>query len=303
MAKYIIIKTRKAGVYFLAKKFILNADDFGMTKAINRAVLEGYQNGILKSISIVPNGEFFGDACEILSKLEGIDAGVHLNLTCGKALCGDIDRLCDENRCFNNSFLKLLVKAYNFKDAEFLPQVEREFRRQIETTLAKVKVSHIDSHSHIHAIPPIFDITCRLAKEYGIPQIRTHFEKPYLIPDIFRYFNKNFPKDLFRMLCLNFFSVINENTVHKYELTTNDYIIGILYRSNMDALAVSYGIKNLNYKNCIVECLIHPGRYDDGTIDNHFDEYMITRNKKLKERIESLGYSITGYSKKDEKEA
>lgn len=286
----------------MAKKFILNADDFGMSKAVNRAVFEGYQNGILKSISIVPNGQYFDEACGIISELGTIDVGVHLNLTVGKALCGDLDQLCNEDMSFNNNFLKLLIKAYRKNNSEFLEQIEREFRRQIEKVLSKTTVSHINSHSHIHAIPPIFDITCRLAKEYGITQVRTHFEKPYYIPDILRYLNKKFPKDLCRMLCLNFFSIINENTVHKYELTTNDYIIGILYRSNMDAVAVSYGLKKLNYENCTAECLIHPGRYDDGTIDNHFDEYMITRNKKLKERIEKLGYSITSYSKEDEKE-
>ena len=286
----------------MTKKFILNADDFGMSKAVNRAVLEGYENGILKSISIAANGSFFKEACEILPKLEGVDAGVHLNLTSGKALCGDLDRLCDENGNLNNSFFKLLIKAYNRKDEEFLRQAEREFRRQIETVMSKIKVSHIDSHSHIHAIPPLFELTCRLAKEYGIKQVRTHFEKPYFVPDIFRHLNGNHFKNLFRVLYLNFFSILNENTIQKYQLNTNDYMIGILYSSKMDAIAISYGLRPLNYENIIVECLIHPGRYDDGTIDNHFDEYMITRNKKLKGKIESLGYAITNYAEEDEKE-
>ena len=286
----------------MVKKFILNADDFGMTNAVNRAVLAGYQNGLLKSISIVPNGEFFDEACEILSELGNIDVGVHLNITSGQALCSDLSQLCDENRVFKNNFIKLLLKSYMSHNFEFLEQVEREFRRQIEKALNKTKISHIDSHSHIHAIPPIFDIVCRLAKEYDIPQVRTHYEKPYYMHDAFRYFNKNFPKDIFRMLSLNLFSLINENTVHKYQLKTNNYIIGILYRSSMDAPAVSYGLQSLNCNDCTVECMIHPGRNDDGAIDNRFDEYMITRNKKLKDKIESLGYVITSYSKDDEKE-
>ena len=44
------------------KKFILNADDFGMSPAYNRAVLEGYTSGILKSASLVANGEAFEEA-------------------------------------------------------------------------------------------------------------------------------------------------------------------------------------------------------------------------------------------------
>ena len=35
----------------VSKKFILNADDFGMSKAFNRAVLDGYHRGFLTSAS------------------------------------------------------------------------------------------------------------------------------------------------------------------------------------------------------------------------------------------------------------
>ena len=43
----------------MSKKFILNADDFGMSKAYNRAVLEGYNNGFLSSASLCANGKAF----------------------------------------------------------------------------------------------------------------------------------------------------------------------------------------------------------------------------------------------------
>ena len=46
------------------KKFILNADDFGMSEAFNTAILEGYQAGLLKSTSLVTNGEAYGQAIQ-----------------------------------------------------------------------------------------------------------------------------------------------------------------------------------------------------------------------------------------------
>ena len=67
----------------------------------------------------------------------------------------------------------------------------------------------------------------------------------------------------------------------------------------MDALAVSYGVMAVNRDNITVEALIHPKRYDDGTIDDHFTEYKITRNKKLKDKIEKLGFEITNYVEKE----
>ena len=49
------------------------------------------------------------------------------------------------------------------------------------------------------------------------------------------------------------------------------------------------------YDTVTVEALIHPSRYEDGTVNNHFDEFLLTKNKKLKEKLEKLGFEITNY--------
>ena len=51
------------------KKFILNADDFGMSKAYNRAVLEGYESGILKSTSLIVTAKLLKKPVKKLSLL------------------------------------------------------------------------------------------------------------------------------------------------------------------------------------------------------------------------------------------
>jgi len=284
----------------LAKKFILNADDFGLCKAINKAVLEGYQNGLLKSVSLVANGEGFEEAIStIIPQCPELGIGVHLNVMEGLSLCEDVPTLTNSEGKFNNSFFKLLIKAYNPKEKEFMPELEREFRLQIEKIMSKTKVTHIDSHLHIHSIPKIFDLVCRLAKEYGIKQVRTHFEKPYFVPNFQKYFSRTFLINILKSILFGFFTVFNDGTIHKYELKTNDYIIGMLYSSMMDALAISYGITAVNYKNVIVETIIHPSRYEDGTVNNRFDEFLLIKNKKLKKKLERLGFEITNYVEKE----
>lgn len=284
----------------MAKKFILNADDFGLSKSANRAILEAYQSGLLKSASLVANGEAFDDAItNIIPQCPGLGIGIHLNVIEGISLCDDLDQLSDIKGNFNNSYIKLLIKTYNPKETDFLNQLEREFRRQIEKIMSKTPVTHIDSHVHIHSIPKIFDMVCRLAQEYGIKQVRTQFEKPYIIPDFNKHFSLKYPINIIKTTLLSFFTVFNEATIHKYNLKTNDYLIGILYTSMMDSLTVSYGIMAIKYDNVTVEALIHPRRYDDGTVDNHFDEFLLTKNKKLKEKIEKLGFEITNYAEKD----
>ena len=161
----------------MSKKFILSADDFGMSKAFNKAVLEGYEFGILKSCSLCANGEAFDEAIsDVIPKCENLSVGVHLNIIEGKSLTNP-DMLTDKNGVFNQGYISIMLKSL---DKKFLNQVEKEFRAQIEKIQALTKVDHIDSHVHTHAIPNIFKLTVKLAKEYNIPCIRTQHEKPYL---------------------------------------------------------------------------------------------------------------------------
>lgn len=282
------------------KKFILNVDDFGISKSTNRAVLEAYEAGILKSVSLLPNGKAFDEAVNnILPSCPELGVGVHLNLTDGISQCLDIDSLIDDKGVFKNSYWKLLLKAYNPREKSFKEDVEREFRRQIEKVMSKTKVSHIDSHEHIHSIPPIFEIVCKLAQEYGIKQVRTHFEKFYFAPDLYKHLKLQYFINLFRTFTFGLFTLINEGKIKKYELETNDYIVGIIYGSLMDALVISFGVMAIKYDNSVVEAIIHPRRYEEGTIDKHFNEYLLAKNKKLKDKIERLGYEITNYVKKE----
>ena len=284
----------------MVKRFILNADDLGLCKAINKAVLEGYQNGLVKSVSLVANGEGFEEAISnIIPQCPELGVGIHLNVIEGLSLCQDIPSLVDSEGKFNNSFWKILVKAYNPKEKDFMTELEREFRLQIEKTMSKTPVSHIDSHHHIHSIPKIFDLVCRLAKEYGIKQVRTHFEKLYMVPDVKKHFRLRYVINFLKNIMYGFFTIFNDGIIHKYELKTNDYIIGLLYSTMMDALAVSYGIMPLKDKEVTVEAFIHPSRYEDGTINNRFDEFLLIRNKKLRAKLERLGFEITNYVEKE----
>ena len=189
----------------------------------------------------------------------------------------------------------LLLKSLNIKDKVFMEQLEKEFRAQIEEIMNVTEVTHIDSHVHTHSIPRIFELVCKLAQEYRIKQIRTQYEQPYIIPDVFRHLTLKYPINLIKVALLNFFTLINESNVQKYELNTNDYLIGVTYTSMMNSLAISYGLMAIKYDKFTAEALIHPCRYEDGTIDNHFVEFQITKNLKLKEKIENLGFEIVNY--------
>ena len=281
------------------KYFVLNADDFGKSEAHNRAVLEGYSAGILKSASLMATGDAFDEAVKnVIPACPELGVGVHLDIIEGKAILRDLDTLCDANGRFNNSFGQLLLKSMIPSNKEFMEQLEREFRAQIEAVMEKTPVTHIDSHVHTHSIPRIFNLVAKLAKEYGIKQIRTQYEKPYIIPDIYIHLTPKYPVNLIKVALLDFFTMINEATVERYGLCTNDYLLGVTYTSMMNSLAISCGLEAIKEDETTVEALIHPCRYEDGTIDNHFTEFQITKNQKLKDKIIELGFEITNYKER-----
>ena len=280
------------------KKFVLNADDFGMSSAYNTAITEGYQKGILKSASLVANGLAFDEAVQkVVPACPDLGVGVHLNIIEGKSLKPKLTQLTDAEGKFNNSYLSLMLKAFNPKNTEFMEQLETEFCAQIDKIRAAgIKITHIDSHVHTHAIPPIFKLVCKLAQEYEIPQIRTQYEHMYSVPDVMIYLNCTYPLNLIKIALLNTFTIANRPLVKKYGLHTNNYLIGVGFTSMMNSMTVAYGLAALQKKrNIVAEALIHPCRYEEGIIDNHFTEYRITQNEKLKSRIEEMGYEIGNY--------
>ena len=275
------------------KNFILNADDFGLSFENNQAVLEGYTNGFLTSTSLCANGEAYENAVhDILPDCPELGVAVHLNIMEGTSLT-DCPLLTDDNGRFNIGYAYLLL---NRKNKELLKQIENEFRAQIEKCLQDTQIDHLDSHVHTHAIPEIFEITCKLAKEYGIKYVRTQFEEFYFIPKFEKHLNIKYPQNLIKILLLQYFTKQNRKTVDKYELCTNDFILGVGYTGMMDTDAIEYGLQGLN-EDCTAEALIHPKKYKNSTRDSHTREFGITQDMRLKDTISRLGFQITNYKK------
>ena len=275
------------------KKFILNADDLAKSEFHNNAVLEGFKKGLLKSTSIMSNMPSFKDAIyRVVQPNPELGVGIHLNLIEGKALNQNLKTLCDNNGNFKNGYFSLLLKSNNKK---FLKEAEIEFRSQIELAQKYIQLTHIDSHVHIHSIPKIFELTAKLAKEYNIKQIRTQAEIPYFI---FREKNyKNYLINLAKVALLNYFTLKNKPIIKKYELTTNDYIIGVGYTGMMSSSAILEGLRKIKGEQT-VEALIHPAKYYDDTKNSHTKEFEITQDEMLKDLIENMGYTIDNYIEK-----
>ena len=186
----------------------------------------------------------------------------------------------------------MIIKSFN---KDFLNQVETEFRAQIEKAVAKTKISHLDSHVHTHAIPNIFKIVIKLAKEYNIPYIRTQFEKPYIVPNLKKHLNTKYPPNILKIILLNTFTLINKKQIENSGIKTNDYLIGVGYTGLMDEKTIEYGLKALK-GNFVAEALIHPCKYEEEISDSHAAEFGATQSTVLKKAIENMNIEITSYS-------
>jgi hypothetical protein len=260
----------------MKKILILNADDLGISRSRNQAILDGYNNGFLRSASLMTNGDYFDEAIDVIKNCPDLGVGIHLNIVEGKAL--NVNRnLTNGEGYFNNGFLGIALKS---KREDFLKAVETEFRDQIESGLRFTTIDRLDSHVHVHAIPPIFRIAVKLANEYNIPFIRTQREKAYITPRLNKLITFKYPINLLKVILLNAFTKINTQNVTP-PLKTNDFVIGVGYTGMMDSDAVKYGLKAI--KEGVIEAIIHP--------DVNGGEYEIAMDKQILELATIANYS------------
>lgn len=155
------------------REVIFNADDFGLCKSINAGVIESHERGVVRSASLMATGEAFDEAAAYTSKKKTLDAGLHLALCGGRPVCApaQVPSLVPADGCFCADHAAFLKRYFAGKIS--LQEVEREFRAQLNKALATgLSISHLDSHQHLHALPAIFKIVIRLAKEHRIPAVR-----------------------------------------------------------------------------------------------------------------------------------
>lgn len=152
---------------------IVNADDFGRSTNINITILQSFKNGWISSATIMANMPGFNEACESINKYNLHDhVGLHFVLTQGTPLTNNIKhqcRFCDENGEFHRSRKHRLFRlATDEKEA-----VLEELRAQIQRCQKHgLRLTHVDSHHHIHEERGVLQVIIRLMREFGIPSIR-----------------------------------------------------------------------------------------------------------------------------------
>lgn len=160
------------------KRLIVNADDFGLTSGVNRAIIEGHTRGAITSATLMANMPAFDAAVRLAKDHPSLGVGLHINITQGRPVAepsrvSSLINDCGEFWGTSGAIFKRML-AGRVK----IEEVVIELRAQIEKALnAGLRLTHVDSHKHSHALPQICEAVISTIKDYGVNAVRAPRER------------------------------------------------------------------------------------------------------------------------------
>lgn len=132
---------------------VVNADDLGLSAAVNEGIFQAHEEGIVTSASLMVRQGAAPAAAEAASAHPELAIGLHLDLGEWIYESGE------------------WIQAYLHCDTDDAAAVEAECRAQLERFRALIggDPTHLDSHQHVHESEPVASAAEALAAELGAP--------------------------------------------------------------------------------------------------------------------------------------
>ena len=163
------------------RRLIVNADDFGFTAGVNRAIVEAHTHGIVTSSTLMANGRAFEDAVRLARTVPRLSVGCHVVLIDGAPVL-DAELLPSITSAssssggarFRDGLKSFAARALAGRLDE--GQIEAETSAQIrKLQSAGIVVSHLDTHKHTHLFPAVLRPLLRAARACGVRAVRNPF--------------------------------------------------------------------------------------------------------------------------------
>lgn len=162
---------------------IVNADDFGLTAGVNRAIAELHSTSVLTSTSLMACAGATDEAIDLARSTPTLGVGCHVVLVDGEPMLppGQIPSLVDPRAGSLHPTLTAFLPRL-FTGSIRLAEIEAETRAQIEYLQKKgLHLTHIDTHKHTHMFPSILRSVLRAARACGIRAVRNPFEPSWAL--------------------------------------------------------------------------------------------------------------------------
>jgi predicted glycoside hydrolase/deacetylase ChbG (UPF0249 family) len=246
------------------RRLIVNADDFGLTDGINRAVRDLHRLGALTSTTLMAAAPRFHEAVEISQQQKLLGIGCHIVLVDGLPVAnpasissllyptlspGEVPRFrATLGEFVRDLYLGRIDKAH----------IEQEAIAQIlRLQQAGVTVTHVDTHKHTHMFPRVLNSVMRAAQACNIRTIRNPFEPAWSVAatpgaGLVRTWQVN----LLRTLRHTFWKFIQER-----EFATADGCIGVAATGTLNEATLRALLDRM--PDGTFELVCHPAYMDD----------------------------------------
>jgi hopanoid biosynthesis associated protein HpnK len=278
------------------RQLIVNADDFGMSEAVNEAIIRAHREGVLTSASLMVTGEAAAQAVRLAKENPRLAVGIHLVAVMGRSVLpqSEIPTLVDEAQNFSNNPTAAGLKYF------FSPQSRREIRREIAAQFAKfhetgLKLSHVDGHLHLHVHPVIFNEALKQAITYGARRMRVPEEERDLA---LGFDGSNRAQKTFFTIQFGGLARYMKSKLHAAGFTVPERVYGNLQSGRMNESYFLYTLDNL----CAAtnEIYFHPATYPAArSLDAHEQqcqiEFETLLSEPVKQRLAQLKVRLTNY--------
>lgn len=145
-------------------RLIVNADDFGLHHAINQGIVQGHEQGVVTSCSLMPlYGEpAYDEAVQLALARPRLDVGLHFCLV----------GLPGQPESYKEFMMDYALGKYPDDRLFEMLNLQIEALRR-----SGITPSHIDSHQHLHALPRVMRVVAAVARERKILAVRLPVER------------------------------------------------------------------------------------------------------------------------------
>lgn len=279
-------------------RLIVNADDFGLTSGVNRAIVEANRAGIVTSTTLMANSKAFDEAVALAKAHPQLRLGCHVVLIDGEPLLSSLKTLAGEAGRFKSSLKEFALAAVRRKLSQ--EEIQREAEAQIrKIQSAGINVKHIDTHKHTHMFPHVLCAVLKAAKACGVHAVRNPFEPAALQPKgVFRR-----PPLWIRALevkLLNRYSRYFNEVVREEKMTTTQGAAGVIVTGALDQKLLTATLEDLPEGDWELVC--HPGYLDAGLktagtrlLQSRQTELQALTSAETREALIRRGISLISY--------
>jgi len=285
------------------RRLIINADDFGLTAGVNRAIEEAHQRGVVTSTTMMANAGAVEDAVA-RARTARQSVGCHVVLIDGTPLLPpqNVSSLIADGHGarFRDGWLAFASRALRkrFDQNQLAAEVEAQIRMIQQAGLT---VTHLDSHKHVHLLPPVLAPILRAAKACAVRAVRNPFVplKPLALAHLVR--RPRLWTRYTEVKLLRRFSADFRRTVADAGMLTTDGTFGMVATGALDEQLFAAIVGSLPEGTWELVC--HPGYCDEELRsvktrlrESREQELRVLTSPAARRAIEAAGVELISYA-------